>query len=420
MPVHSERKLFLKGWRRFIRNHAYMRHVDELRDSYQFVCDMVDTVERRRYLNRSFSVPATYDMLKDQQILKVIMPMKEPEFRECFRVSKPELHRLYDLVGRHDVFHSDTRPQRHPIIQLAVLLYLLGSGNRHGDVQRTFGRISRGSVSSCVRRSLVAITSLFETVVAWPDRAERQRISTFLDNRYKLPDCVGFIDGSHILLHKCPSFNIEKNATFFSRKKRYGLLLLAVCDHQKRFIYAQTGNYASATDFRGQDSTPLVEQPGELFDNEQYVLGDSGFYCTDHVVPMYRRKAAGKLSAEQTLFNEHVAKARVKIEHAFGVLKQRWLMLSNMHILLKHQSDLEYAFSLIKAALVLHNLFIDTSSLYWDDAAYRKAQENSEALRAELEAAEVMDECAPTDSRHARRTRLTQSIQWRLSGGEVE
>lgn len=416
MPVRSERHRFLKSWRRFIEQHAYMRHIPELLDCYQFVCNMVDVVHHRRYLERSFSAPVKYASPSDTRILEIIQPMKEPEFRFHFRVNKIELRRLYLMVGDHPVFHNSTgRPQRHPIVQLSVFLALLGSGDRLGTIQRLFGGLPRGSVTLYTRRALVAVLSLFDRVVRWPDSAERREISTYLNHKHQLPDCIGFIDGSHVILARSPAFrSIEKNATFWSRKKRYGLLILAVCDHMKRFIYLQTGHFASATDFRAQASSGLTQRPEGLFDTEQFVLGDSGFFCTDHVVPMYRRQANKKLSAEQTMFNEHVAKVRVKIEHAFGVLKQRWTMLSNMRLSLRDQSDLEYAYGLIQAAVILHNLFIDTSNYYWDKEEFEEAQKEARALQAELEDAEIVPEPTPSDARQARRERLLKTIHWIL------
>lgn len=395
--------------------------LNETRSSYLYMCTMVETLEDHRYLDRSFLGPTTYVSVSDTKIVEILRPMGVSEFRECFRMSREELRRLYEYVGDHPVFYNDRgRHQRHPMIQLTVFLYRLGSGNRLSDVQRTLGRISRGSIIQYTLRATVAIISKFAEVVAWPGPMRRLEIETFFADKYRIPGCVGFIDGSHIILHKSPSFGIEKNAKFWSRKKRYGLLILAVCDEKKRFTYLQTGHYASANDFRAQRSSAIAHKPLELFSGEQYVLGDSGFYCDTYLVPMYRRTSGQQdLPKERAEFNDHVAKARVKIEHAFGILKQRWLMLNDMHKVLKEQHDLTVAFAIIQAAVVLHNLFIDTSALHWDLEEFEAAKRRADELQAKMEKDEGYTEgmanlVDPSDARPARRERLRQSIHWLL------
>lgn len=398
-----------------MQENARLTDFEGASDFIDLICTTLEILYENRYLERSFDGPTGYYTLADTAILKLVGRMGPSEFRECFRMEREELRRLYHLVSNHPIYNNARgRPQRHPIIQLSVFLFRLGSGARVGDVQRTFGGLPRGTIDLYFRRTLVTMIDLFHEVVLWPDAARRRDIEAYMLETYRLPGCIGFIDGSHVILHKTPSFSIEKNATFWSRKKRYGLLVLAVCDHQKRFTYVQTGHFSSATDFRAQQTSALVQNPANLFDDEQYVLGDSGFYCTNEIVPMYRRKANSQLSEEETEFNDHVARARVLVEHAFGILKQRWLMLTDMHLLLSDQVHLSFAYGIIRAAVVLHNLFVDTSARYWDEDAYRAAQNASEALQAELEAAEVIDPLDPSDSRQARRTRLTQSIHWIL------
>lgn len=415
MPVPSKRREYLKELRRFIEENSILAYLEDAHDLFDLVCTAIHVLEQHRYLERSFTGPSTYFSVSDTRILETVKRMGPPEFRESFRMDREELQRLFHLIKDHDIYHNAKgRPQRQPIIQLSVFLYRLGSGARIGDVQRAFGGLPRGSIDLYFKRTLVPIMDLFQRVVVWPDSARRREIEAYLADNHQLPGCVGFIDGSHIILHKTPSFTIEKNATFWSRKKRYGLLVLAVCDHQKRFTYVQTGHYSAATDFRAQHTSPLVQRPENLFDAEQYVLGDSGFYCTNEVIAMFRRKANASLSAEETEFNDHVAHIRVIIEHAFGILKQRWMMLNDMHILLKDQFDLSFAYAIIRAAVVLHNLFVDTSARYWSEAAYRAARRAADDLQNELEAAEVIDQPASNESRQARRKRLSQSIHWIL------
>lgn len=400
MVVPSERRDILQRWREFIHDFSFFIHLKETRHSYLGMCSMIQTLEDHRYLDRSFLGPTTYVAVSDTQIIEMIRPMKPPEFRECFRMNRDELRRLVHYVGDHPIFHNVRgRPQRHPIVQISVFLYRLGSGNRLSDVLRTLGRLSRGTIVNYTIRSLVAINSKLAEVIVWPDTQRRREIDLFMYSEHQLPGCLGFIDGLHIILHKSPSFGIEKNATFYSRKKRYGLLILAVCDENKVFTYLQTGHYAAAHDARAQKSSTLHQTPQGLFDGDQYILGNSGFMATQHLVPMHKKPAGREMPEDQRRFNDHVAKARVKIEHASGVLKQRWLLLNDMRIVLRDNDDLILAYSLIRAAVVLHNLFINTSRTYWDQGKYEMAKRKKEEELARRRADVVRNPWRPPISK---------------------
>lgn len=415
MPVDSKRRDFLKKWRRFIKRHSYMRHLKETRVSYQLLCKTISTIEAKRYLNRSFNGKTTYKAVSSLKIVHFMESLSDKGFKECFRLSRDELRDLNKAVGQHPVFHNERgRPQRHPIIQLAVFLYRLGSANRLSDIARALGGLSIGTIINYTNRSLVAINAIYRDRVAWPDQDRRSEMDVWHHVEHQLPGCIGYLDGTHILLRKCPSFSPEKNSTFFTRKKRYALLVLAACDETKRFIYLQVGHYGAAHDSRAQKSTNIHKSPERLFDNEQYLLADSGFMSTTNVVSMFKRKARSELEPLEAEFNDHAARTRVKIEHAFGVLKQRFRMLSDLHITLKTDDDLVLARLLIRAAVILHNMFIKTAESYWDEAAFNRAKnatENDETLRINL----AERDANPTAERerrrdHERRARLARAV----------
>lgn len=388
MVAQTHRRVLLKSLHRFIEHNQYMLYFKMTRRSYLNLCRMVETLEDNRYLDRSFCGPTVYVAVSETRILEMVTPYDYREFRECFRMSRDELRTLYAQVGDHPIWNTGRgRRQRHPMIQLSVFLYRLGSGNRLTDVARTLGRISIGSVVKYTERSLVAINSIYRREVAWPSAERREEMALWHRCNHKLPGCVGYIDGSHVLLRKCPSFDDLKNASFFTRKKRYALLILAACDEAKRFTYLQVGHYGSAHDSRAQKSTGIHRNAEDLFDNDQYLLADSGFVTTSRVVAMYKRKARGKLSRIERAFNKIAAIARVRIEHAFGVLKQRFRMLSDMNITLKIDDDLALARLFIRAAVILHNMFIQSSIEYWDEQAFNDAKndaENDDALQRDL------------------------------------
>lgn len=414
MVVQTERRVLVRQLQRFVEENEYMINYKATRRSYLNLCTMVRTLEDNRYLKRSFCGPTTYFAVSDTEILELLTPLNYRGFRECFRLSRDELRVLYDQVGDHPIFHNSRgRRQRHPIIQLSVFLFRLGTANRLSDIARALGGLSVGTVINYTDRSLIALNSIYRREVAWPSPERRKEMHLWHYDNDLLPGCIGYIDGSHVILRKCPSFEPEKNTSFFTRKKRYALLILVVCDEEKRFTYLQVGHYGSAHDTRAQKETTIHTAPERLFDHNQYVLADSGFIPTRYVVPLYKRKPHSQLEPDQADFNEHAARIRVRIEHAIGVLKQRFRMLSDMNLKLKTDGHLRLARLIVRSAVILHNMFIKTSDEYWSLRRFNEAKlaaENDEALQIDAEADGTNDEPNYSAIQHDRRKRLTEVV----------
>lgn len=96
-------------------------------------------------------------------------------------------------------------------------------------------------------------------------------------------------------------------------------------------------------------------------------------------------------------FNTKAAKPRVKIEHAFGMLKLRWQMLKSFGARLGNgaadgdEEDFRLAWTVVVAAMVLHNLYIATTPPYeltQDEiqTAVENAREQADAIPEEVNA----------------------------------
>ena len=64
---------------------------------------------------------------------------------------------------------------------------------------------------------------------------------------------------------------------------------MTVVDDMKRICYLHWGFSASASDKRVQRSMRVHTDPDDYFDHVEYVLGDSGFTCTCHIIAMFTR-----------------------------------------------------------------------------------------------------------------------------------
>lgn len=89
-----------------------------------------------------------------------------------------------------------------------------------------------------------------------------------------------------------------------------------------------------------------------LFDNEQYLLGDSWYVPDERLVCSYKRTGGDK---EKMDFNICVAHARVSNEHCIGVLKSKWHSLKEIRTQLRNRGESTYVVRWIRCCMILHN-----------------------------------------------------------------
>ena len=95
-----------------------------------------------------------------------------------------------------------------------------------------------GTVELYTNRTITAIMSLERRFVCWPDQAHRHAISRRIQELSGFKSCIGFIGGTLFTLETKPAKDGED---YDSRKGRYGLAGLIVCDDMKRILYVYTG-----------------------------------------------------------------------------------------------------------------------------------------------------------------------------------
>jgi hypothetical protein len=109
----------------------------------------------------------------------------------------------------------------------------------------------------------------------------------------------------------------------------------------------------------------LHTHPAEFFDAGEVLLADSGLTCSNHIIPMFKRRAGQEvLEPRRKWYNRLAATPRVAVEHSFGILKGRWQCLRNARLRVKTEDDEAVAHGMIQAACVLHNLLITTWTMF--------------------------------------------------------
>lgn len=94
------------------------------------------------------------------------------------------------------------------------------------------------------------------------------------------------------------------------------------------------------------------------FSEGEYILADSGYASTEHIVPTFKRARSGPISPAQLHFNNAIAKLRVASEHCNGMLKGRFGSLKELRLILSDVRSAAHACAWIAVCIVIHNFLI--------------------------------------------------------------
>ena len=229
-------------------------------------------------------------------------------------------------------------------------------------------------------RCIVAILSLESQVVCWPEEEEREEIKRRIRRESGFPFCLGFIDGTLFVLENKPLVDGED---YLSRKKKYGIAGLIVCDDQKRIRYAYTGWPGCAHDARVFENSALTLQRDRFFSGNEYLLADSGYNPSPQIIPAFKRLPNSSLTPDQAQFNTQLSNIRVRVEHCIGILKGRFQSLRGLRTVIRREKDVERLVYWIRACFVLHNLVLqDPVEQEWLED---ESDEEEEALSARVQ-----------------------------------
>ena len=174
---------------------------------------------------------------------------------------------------------------------------------------------------------------------------------------WKLPQCAGSIDGSHIPVTP-PALN---HTVYFNRKGWYSVILQAVIDHQYLFRDVYIGWPGSVHDARVFANSSLFKKAenGLILKGESmavgrcnvpvFVIGDSAYPLISWLMKPFPDN--DRMTDEQKVFNYRLSRARIVVENAFGRLKARWRRLQK-----KIDMHIDNVPNVVAAFCVLHNI----------------------------------------------------------------
>lgn len=215
------------------------------------------------------------------------------------------------------------------------------------------------TVATIVREVCEAIWNRLQPIhLPQPTQEMWQQTERGFRERWFFPNCIGALDGKHVLIQAPPC----SGSKYFNYKKSFSIVLLALVDHRYRFTFVDIGSYGSNSDsgiFKNtalcrkmQNKTLAIPDDKPLIMDDQpcphVIVGDEGFPLMTNLMRPY---PGSQLNDAQRIYNYRLSRARRISENAFGILANRWRMYHRKVSLSPENVDCA-----VKATIVLHNM----------------------------------------------------------------
>ncbi|CEP14263.1 hypothetical protein [Parasitella parasitica] len=393
--LRARKALQIKKCRRFVKVVDLINHLEDLhlhtrfkdipkrsQDSSQFSTKnlqlMFDTlieedpeskllqkIENERYFfSRKIKGYKKRNVINDIEFVEAFLAQDEVKFRRGVRMGKEAFNALYETIKNDTIFVSKSGAHQRSIkLQMIVALTrlgLYGNGKSNKRLQTVFG-IAHGTVDKYFERFQAAVLRLQSKYVHWPSCSERKKIIEKHYREYGLPDCLGFIDGSLISMYKGPGWHREK---FFSRKMKYAMQSVFICDSDLRILYNESGHYRSMNDPGVMSYGIFHSKIDEYFEGKEYVVGDSAYKRTSWCIPIKKEGQDGGLTHSDEKFNYFLSQARVRVDHCFAALKGKFASLEVVQVTVNSRDDVLHMVKWLQLCSILHNFCLgyDTPS----------------------------------------------------------
>jgi hypothetical protein len=246
---------------------------------------------------------------------------------------------------------------------VAMVLYRLATGYspKHVADKYGVGATTVREYTEAICAALADPQKLMRRYISTPTGATLRRIIAEFKELTNIDNMCGAIDGSHIKLSKKPDIRFTP-ADYWSRHDFHSILLQGVCDANKLFwdvcVKAPGGTHdathlSDSSLWRKLKSHDILQEQVKVIQGQDifpYLVGDSAYPLQAQLLKAFHNRATG--SMDQNRFDKAIRRGRVKIENAFGMLKQRWRILRELNVGLSAAPDV------IVACTVLHNICV--------------------------------------------------------------
>ncbi|XP_054081522.1 putative nuclease HARBI1 [Zeugodacus cucurbitae] len=179
----------------------------------------------------------------------------------------------------------------------------------------------------------------------------------------EMPFCIGYIDGTEIKLAESP---VIDPISFFSRKHIYSIKAQIVCDYKLKIRHVMVGHVGSWHDARVYRSSSLFLQKDKFFSSQQWLAGDSAYPLSETMITPFRSNARVLDINSRINFNLRHSKFRVRVEHCFGLLKERFCSLKEFRARLINKESHKLCCDWFVVCCILHNILREDDSTNYE------------------------------------------------------
>lgn len=192
--------------------------------------------------------------------------------RKCYRMSEESFWKLHQMLKPYirenkERSHGGATPNGDVPSEARLSMALRWfAGGEAADIFLNHG-VGYGEVYTSVWRITDAINLCPSLQIRFPtDHQEQQEIADAFKKKSKVArfgGCVGCIDGMLVWTNKPSKRNLEAvgigpKKFFCGRKKKFGIMLQAVCDSKRRFIDVAVGHPGATSDYLNFVTTLLA------------------------------------------------------------------------------------------------------------------------------------------------------------------
>ena len=262
-------------------------------------------------------------------------------FKEMMRMSKEDF--IYVL----EQIEQDITPTQviggHAVIcpkaRLALTIRFLATGETYRSLSFQF-RISRAAISYIISQVSRAIyRHLGGAYLKVPSTCEEWlAVSKKFEERWNYPNCVGAIDGKHIVIQP-PA---QCGSLYYNYKHSHSIVLLLVAGADYECIYVDVGTNGRVSDGGVWNKCSLAQKMNDnslclpppkclpLGKEVPYVLiGDDAFALKPNFMKPY---AQAGLTDAGRIYNYRHSRAHRISENVFGILANLWRLIQIMYL----------------------------------------------------------------------------------------
>lgn len=250
------------------------------------------------------------------------------------------------------------------------LFKFLATGMSYRSLAFSF-RMGLTTIREIVHTTCEALWRILQPLVMpQPTECMWKEIEKGFSTRWNFPNAVGAVDGKHVVI-QAPD---NSGADFFCYKKCFSIVLLALVDAEKKFIFVDVGGYGKNSDAsifnsselgkKLQDGSLNIPSAKKLPGTDVYlphvIIGDEAFPLRTNILRPYSRDGVhGKI--HEKIYNYRISRARNVVENAFGILVRRFRLFER-----KIALSQEHLILVILATCSLHN-YLKKDSCYWTE-----------------------------------------------------